>query len=95
MINLLLAFSYLQVLDLMTTVAFLQMGVREANPIVRMAFTIGHSPVAGLIALKAAAILLALYCWSMGREKLLFRANLLFALLVIWNLAAVIVGHVR
>jgi hypothetical protein len=95
MINLLLAFSYLQILDLMTTVAFLQTGVQEANPIVRMAFTIGHSPLGGLIAVKSGAVLLGFYCWWMGRERLLFRANLLFALLVVWNLTAVIGSHVR
>jgi hypothetical protein len=95
MINLLLAFSYLQILDLMTTVAFLQTGVQEANPIVRMAVAIGHSPLGGLIAVKVGAVLLGFYCWWMGRERLLFRANLLFALLIIWNLAAVIVSQVR
>jgi hypothetical protein len=91
----LLLFSYLQVLDVMSTVAFLMLGVHEANPLVRFAFSIGASPIAGLLLVKLAAILIGVYCGVMGRERVLMRANLLFALLVAWNLLAVIVGAAR
>jgi hypothetical protein len=87
----LLLFSYLQVLDLMTTVAFLLLGVREANPVVKFAFSLGN-PISGLLLVKVIAIGLGVYCWYMGRERLLFRMNVMFALLVAWNLVAVIMG---
>ncbi len=91
MIQPIVLFSYLQLLDLMTTIAFLLLGVHEANPVLKFAFSVGN-PVSGLLLVKFAAIALGFYCWHMGRERLLLRMNVLFALLVAWNLVAVIVG---
>ena len=88
----LMHFSYLQVLDFLTTVAFLVNGIREANPLVRLALKLGPSPVAGLILVKLLAIVLGVYCWRMGRQRLLSRINLFFAMLIAWNLIALIVG---
>jgi hypothetical protein len=88
----LMHFSYLQILDLLTTVAFLVNGIKEANPVVRLALKFGPSPVGGLILVKLFAILLGVYCWRMGRQRLLSRINLYFALLIAWNLVALIVG---
>ena len=89
--HLLLQFGYLQLLDLMTTIAFLLNGVQEGNPLVRLALDVSPNPLAGLVAVKVAAMFLGLYCWQQGRSKLLTRINLLFALVVAWNLAALIV----
>jgi hypothetical protein len=83
-------FSYLQVLDFLTTVAFLLNGVQEGNPLVRLALSSGANPLAGLIAVKALAIMLGLYCWYRQRRQLLLRINILFALLVAWNVVAII-----
>ncbi len=85
-------FSYLQVLDFLTTVAFLVNGIEEANPIVRLALKLGPNPIGGLILVKLLAIILGLYCWRMGRQRLLSRINVVFATLVAWNLIALIVG---
>ncbi|MEQ1883882.1 MAG: DUF5658 family protein [Bryobacteraceae bacterium] len=93
--SLLIQYSYLQVLDLLTTVAFLLNGVREGNPLVRFAIAHAPSPVGGLLFVKIAAIGLGLYCWRRGREKLLTRMNIMFAVLIAWNLAALIVGSVQ
>jgi hypothetical protein len=95
--QLLIQYSYLQVLDFLTTVAFLINGVREANPFVRFALGYAPHPLGGLLAVKMVAIGLGVYCWRLGRERLLGRINLLFALLVAWNLAALIVasGHFK
>ena len=93
--QLLLQYSYLQVLDFLTTVAFLAYGVQEANPIVRLAMTVFPNVVLGLIAVKAAGLLLGLYCWRVGKQRLLGRINVLFALVIAWNLVAMIVGSVR
>lgn len=90
--QLLLQYSYLQVLDFLTTVAFMMNGVREANPVVRLAMNFSQNPLGGLLAVKLAAVALGLYCWTRGRERLLSRINLLFAILVAWNLAALIVA---
>ncbi len=92
--SLLLQYSYLQVLDLMTTIAFLLHGIQEANPLVRFALNYAPNPVSGLLLVKILAIGLGVYCWRCGREKLLTRINILFALLVAWNLAALIAGSI-
>ncbi len=90
--QLLIQYSYLQVLDFLTTVAFLLNGVREANPLVRLALSYAPHPLGGLLAVKILAVGLGLFCWYRGRERLLTRMNLLFAFVVAWNLAALIVA---
>ena len=88
--QLLLQYSYLQMLDFMTTLAFLLNGVGEANPVVRFALQYSPNPVGGLLAVKLVALALGVYCWRAGRQRLLGRINILFAVLVAWNLAALI-----
>jgi hypothetical protein len=90
--SLLLQYSYLQVLDFMTTIAFLMNGIREGNPVVRMALHYAPHPLGGLLAVKIAAVALGIYCWRGGRERLLFRINILFALVVAWNMVALIIA---
>jgi hypothetical protein len=91
---LLLQFSYLQILDFLSTIAFLLSGVKEGNPLVRWTFKLSSDPISGLIAIKLLAIVLGVYCWRAGRERLLARINGLFALVIAWNLVALIVGQV-
>ena len=93
--QLLWQFSYLQILDFLTTVAFLLRGVREGNPLVRLALNAGANPLASLLAVKLLAIMLGLYCWYRGRRQLLLRINILFALLVAWNVVALIIQSVK
>src|SRR5438270_9150595 len=88
----LVQFSYLQVLDFLTTLAFLLIGIQEGNPFVRFALRHGPTPLTGLFLVKVAAFALGIYCWRFGRTKLLTRINVLFAVVVAWNLAALIVG---
>jgi hypothetical protein len=90
--KLLVQFSYLQILDLMTTLAFLLHGVQEANPLVRFALRFAPHPLEGLLAIKCLALSLGIYCWRCGREKLLTRMNILFAIVVAWNMVALIMG---
>jgi len=87
-----LQYSYLQVLDFMTTVAFLVHGIREGNPLVRLAMAYSPNPLGGLVAVKVLAMGLGLYCWKFGKERLLNRINVMFAIVVAWNLAALIAG---
>ncbi|HYL36171.1 MAG TPA: DUF5658 family protein [Bryobacteraceae bacterium] len=93
--QILLHYSYLQVLDFLTTIAFLANGIQEANPLVRLAFSLAHNPLGGLIVVKGLSVVLGFYCWRMGRQRLLSRINVFFAVLVAWNLIALIVGSVH
>ena len=93
--QLLWQYSYLQVLDFLTTIAFLVNGVREGNPLVRLALSVGSSPIESLLVVKLLAILLGFYCWRVRKRQLLSRINVLFALLVAWNLVALIIQSVR
>jgi Domain of unknown function (DUF5658) len=93
--HLLVQFAYLQLLDLMTTLAFLVHGIREGNPLVRFLIDRSSNPISALVAVKMMAVLLGLYCWRMGRLRVLTRMNLLFAVVVAWNLVALIVGSIR
>jgi hypothetical protein len=91
----LLQYSYLQLLDLLTTIAFLLQGVREGNPLVRLAIAYAPNPIGGLLAIKLAALGLGIYCWRLRKVKLLNRINVMFAVVVAWNLGALIIGSVR
>ena len=93
--QLLWQYSYLQVLDFLTTVAFLVNGVREGNPLVRMALSLPLNPIASLLLVKTLALLLGFYCWRVGKRQLLLRINLLFAVLVAWNVIALILSSVQ
>jgi hypothetical protein len=92
--QLLLQYSYLQMLDLLTTVAFLIHGVQEANPLVRLVLRYSSHPWGGLLVVKLLALALGVYCWRCGRERLLTRINILFAIVVAWNLIALIAGGI-
>jgi hypothetical protein len=87
-----LQYSYLQVLDFLTTIAFLLNGVQEGNPLVRLALNYSPNPITGLLAVKVVAIGLGIYCWRGGKLRLLGRMNVMFAVIVAWNLAALILG---
>jgi hypothetical protein len=90
--RLFLQFAYLQVLDLLTTVAFILSGVEEGNPLVRWIMQSAPHPFYGLLAVKLAAIALGIYCWTRGRNRLLARINVLYALLIAYNLVCLILG---
>lgn len=87
-------FAFLQLLDVLTTIAFLLNGVSEANPFVRAMMLAAGSPVAGLLLVKATALALAWYCWREGKLRLLGWVNSFFAFIVVWNLLALILGSV-
>jgi hypothetical protein len=91
----LIQYSYLQVLDFLTTVAFLVQGVREGNPLVRLAMQVTPNPMLGLLIVKLAAVGLGVYCWRGGRVRILDRINLLFALIIAWNLVSLIIGSIQ
>ena len=95
MTHLLIQYSYLQVLDFLTTMTFLLYGIQEANPLVRWTMEATNSPLTGLLLVKCVALALGFTVWKMGRRRLLARINVMFALLVAWNLIALILGSAR
>ncbi len=88
--SLLIQFCYLQLLDVLTTLVFLTGGVKEANPVVRFLLIASPSPLLGLLSVKLLAIALAFYCWRTARTRLLLFANAFFAVLIAWNLFALL-----
>ena len=88
-------YSYLQVLDFLTTIAFLVQGIQEGNPLVRLAMQVTSNPMIGLLIVKVLAVGLGIYCWRGGRERTLNKINLLFAVVVAWNLISLILGSVQ
>ena len=88
-------YSYLQMLDFLTTVAFLVQGVQEGNPLVRLAMNVTSNPMIGLLIVKVLAVGLGIYCWRGGRGRTLNRINLLFAVVVAWNLVSLILGSIQ
>jgi hypothetical protein len=88
--SLVIQFCYLQLLDVLTTLVFLTGGVKEANPVVHFLLIATPSPLLGLLSVKLLAIALAFYCWRSARTRLLRFANVFFAVLVAWNLFALL-----
>ncbi len=87
---LLTVFIALQLLDALTTVVFLHFGIREGNPLVRMALAAFASPVVGVLGPKLCAVLLGVFSWRTGRMRLLWKMNFLFAACVAWNVVAIV-----
>ena len=90
--GLLAQFSYLQVLDLLTTMIFLSAGIQEGNPLVNVAFRSTGNPLQALVLVKAVAFAIALYCWRAGRYSILVRANWFFAAIVAWNVLSLAIA---
>ncbi len=90
MSHLLIQYVYLQLLDFLTTLAFLLHHVQEANPVVRWFMEHAPSPVTGLLFVKILALALGVAVFLSGRRRLLARANLFFAVVVAWNVVALV-----
>ena len=91
--NHLAQFVYLQLLDLLITLAAIKDGVAESNPLVSHLMDATGSPVTGLAVTKLLAFGVAFYCWRRGRLKLLWGVNLFYSSVVVWNLVALLRGH--
>ena len=84
-------FAYLQVLDLLSTTAFMLHGVGEANPLVRWSMQVAPSPFGGLMLVKGLAMALASYCVHTSRQLLLSKINYFYAVLIAWNLICLVI----
>ena len=83
-------FVYLQLLDVLTTIAFLLQGVGEGNPIVNWVIRWGPHPIGSLFMMKAVAVAMAIVCVHRHREGVLRKANVFFAVIVLYNLAVLL-----
>lgn len=81
-------FLYLQVLDLLTTLIGLKLGISEASPFVRALLQFG--PGVAVAASKVMAIGLAVLCLVMKRSRLIPWVNCWYGLLIIWNLCIIL-----
>jgi len=86
-------FCALQLLDGLTTLVFLRLGVAEGNPLVRFALGLyATSPVVPIALLKLAGCALAFAAWKRRRARVLRFANIVFAACVLWNVVAISTG---
>jgi len=86
--SVLLRCAILQLLDVVTTLLFLSHGVAEANPLVKWSISLTHGNLAGLLAVKLLACVLAVMAVQFGRPVVVAKMNRFFTLLVVWNLIA-------
>lgn len=81
------AFLYLQVLDFLTTVVGLELGLSEMSPFVRMLIERTEHPLMGVLFAKLAACGIGGYCILRRKDTFMKLVNFWFAALVVWNLA--------
>lgn len=82
-------FLYLQVLDLLTTLIGLKLGLSEASPFVRSLLQFG--PGLAVTASKLVAIGLAGLCFMLNRSRLILWINCWYGALVVWNLCNILI----
>ena len=88
----LILFCVLQVLDGLTTLVFLRLGVSEGNPLVQFALELSANPLLPIALLKGAGCGLAVIASRYRRPRALRISNIVFAVCVVWNLAAISTG---
>ena len=81
-------FIYLQLLDLLTTLLFLKLGLGEASWVV--AVLIRWSPFFGILAAKLGTTALAFVAVRLHKDRLMRWANLGYSGVVVWNLVCMI-----
>jgi hypothetical protein len=86
-------FFSLQALDVLTTLIGLRMGAREASVFVGRMLQLG--PLTGLLISKCFAVILVSAALAFQRPRLIVFLNLMFAVLVTWNLATILTSLAR
>lgn len=81
-------FIYLQLLDFITTLIGMRLGLGEASPFIRWLMHVG--PAAGLALSKLIAFLLGGVCIWLKRRHLLRWINYWYAALVVWNMGLIL-----
>lgn len=81
-------FIYLQILDFLTTMVGLHIGLAEASPFIR--WLMGFGPTAGVVASKILAFVLAGVCIWLNKRRLISLINYWYAGLVAWNIVLIL-----
>ena len=84
--NSLTLFIVLQIADILSTLAFLAIGVHEGNPAIRLLLHV-FSPVVSLLIVKIFGIAIGVVWYRLGRS--FTKINIAFALLIVWNFVAI------
>ena len=90
-VNYLAAFLYLQILDFLTTMVGIRVGLAESSPFIR--WMMNSNPAAGLAASKIVAVLIAGICIATNRPNLIKWVNGWYAALAVWNLCLILMIH--
>jgi hypothetical protein len=86
-------FLYLQLLDFLTTIVGLRLGLIELSPFIR--WLMGGGAVFGALLSKVMAVALAGFCVWIQRRRLIHWLNYWYAALVVWNLSIIWVALSR
>jgi hypothetical protein len=84
-----IAFAYLQLLDVLTTLLGVRAGCEEISPFVRRLMDL--DPLAGLGVSKIVAFVLAGTCILLRRQRVIGWINCWYAALVVWNLGVLLI----
>jgi hypothetical protein len=84
-------FVYLQLLDLLTSMAGFKVGAHEVSPfIAKLIHT--SSPLLGLAAAKIIGLAIGAACVALNRTRLIGWINYWYAALIVWNLCIILVA---
>jgi hypothetical protein len=81
-------FFYLQLLDILTTLLGIRLGLSEASPFIQ--FLMRFGVLGGLLASKIVAFAIGGFCVWRRRFRVIGMVNYWYATLVIWNLALIV-----
>lgn len=88
-------FIVLQLLDLLTTLYFINHGGAEGNPIVIRIAALAPSFTFGLLVIKAWALALGYWLYYKGGYRFLLVTNIVFTLIVMWNIMGISLSWIR
>ena len=81
-------FIYLQLLDFLTTMVGIRLGLSEASPFIHWLMQFG--PALGLAASKLLAVALGGLCLWLNKHHLVRAINYWYAGLVVWNICLIL-----
>src|SRR5579863_10452708 len=86
-------FLYLQLLDVVTTMLGMRMGLSEASPFIH--FLMRFGVMGGLLGSKIVSVALGAFCVWRRRFRVIELINYWYAVLVVWNLVLIVFAGSR
>ena len=83
-------FMYFQLVDLLSTLLGLKLGLGELSPFIRVFLRFG--PVIAVLCSKLIALLLCGICLWLNKYPLLRKINYLYAAVLVWNLSLLLLA---